>query len=98
MDPEDLRLFRRQQGYVEDLLRAGAIGNSANEETARAFARRSLVASRRIAAGQTITPDMIAVKRPGTGIPPREMEPLMGKRASKDIEEDTVLQWDMFES
>jgi len=26
------------------------------------------------------------------------MEPLMGKRASKDIEEDTVLQWDMFES
>jgi len=98
MDPEDLRLFRQQQGYVEDLLRAGAIGNSANDETARAFARRSLVASRRIAAGQTITPDMIAVKRPGTGIPPREMEPLMGKRASKDIEEDTVLQWDMFES
>jgi sialic acid synthase SpsE len=97
MDPEDLRLFRQQQAYLEDLLGSGTIGNSANEEIARRFARRSLVASRRIVAGQRATREMIAVKRPGTGIPPQGMEDLMGKRASRNIEEDTILQWEMFE-
>jgi sialic acid synthase SpsE len=96
MDPEDLRLFRQQQAYLEKLLGSGTIGNSANEEMARRFARRSLVASRRMAAGQKVTREMVGVKRPGTGIPPQGMEDLIGKHASRDIEEDTILQWDMF--
>jgi N-acetylneuraminate synthase len=97
MDPEDLRLFRQQQAYLENLLGSGALGDRASEELARRYARRSLVASRRVAAGQRVTREEIGVKRPGTGIPPKEMESLIGRCASRDIEEDTVFQWDMFE-
>ena len=35
--------------------------------------RRSIVATKNIEKGQTITLDMLGVKRPGTGLLPREM-------------------------
>lgn len=42
---------------------------AAEQETARA-ARKSLVTIAEIPAGTTLTPDLIAIKRPGTGLPP----------------------------
>lgn len=96
MDPEDLGRFLEQQAYLEALMGSSSVGNLPNEEDARKFARRSLVAFRGIAAGQSLTRDMIAVKRPGTGISPQEIENLVGRRALVDIEEDTILQWNMF--
>lgn len=96
MDPEDLERFLQQQAYLEDLLGRGEVGPSANEEMARKFARRSLVASCRIMANQSVTRNMIAVKRPGIGISPQEIENLLGRRALVDIKEDEILQWDMF--
>jgi N-acetylneuraminate synthase len=57
--------------------------------------RRSLVAARDIAAGTVITEDMIAVKRPGFGIPTRFMDLVVGRKAVKDIEEDDILTWEM---
>ena len=97
MDPDDLRTFIQQQEYLEKLLGTGQIGYSSAEESARQFARRSLVASRDISAGERVDEGMILIKRPGTGIEPKELEIVMGKRALVDIPEDTILQWDMFE-
>ena len=37
---------------------------------------------------------MLDVKRPGTGIPPRFFEKILGKKILRDIPEDEVLQWD----
>ena len=40
---------------------------------------------------------MLTFKRPGTGISPTEIDTLIGKTARTDIQEDTILQYDMFE-
>jgi len=58
--------------------------------------RRSLVAARDIRAGETITSPDIVVKRPGTGIFPRDLNAVIGMRATSPIPRDTVLTWGHF--
>jgi len=67
------------------------------EEPARQYARRSIIASRDIKAGETIREDMLIMKRPGTGIPPTEVDSVVGRVAVRDIEEDAALEWDDLE-
>ena len=64
-----------------------------DEQVVRAWAHHSVVATRDIDAGQTLDADSLAVKRPGTGIPARHLEELYGRRAARDLAENTVLQW-----
>jgi N-acetylneuraminate synthase/N,N'-diacetyllegionaminate synthase len=66
----------------------------AEAENARNM-RRSLVAVRRIRAGEVFTADMLACKRPATGIPPMLAGELLGRVAVCDIEADTQLDWSM---
>ena len=58
-------------------------------------ARRSIVANCLINKGDIITREMITFKRPGTGIKPFEIDKVLGKKASKVIEEDTILAQEM---
>jgi len=60
--------------------------------------RRSVVAERDIPKGTTISRDMLTLKRPGTGIEPRYIDNIVGKRAKKDIEKDTVIKWEKIRS
>jgi len=53
---------------------------AAEKETAKA-ARKSLVTIAEIPAGTTLTPDLIAIKRPGTGLPPA-MKPYIVDRCT----------------
>ena len=64
------------------------------EEEAVKYARRSIVSSRKILKGTTITKEMLAIKRPATGIYPKFLEKVIGSVTSKDIEEDTPIQWE----
>lgn len=52
---------------------------------------KSVVSKCAISKGQRITREMLTVKGPGTGLPPREINNLVGKIAGCDIEEDTLL-------
>ncbi len=58
--------------------------------------RKSLVASVDIPSGSKITEKMVVVKRPGTGIPPKEINKIMGKIAEKDIKKDDIIKWSDF--
>ena len=62
-----------------------------SERPARANARRSVVIARAVAAGQELSPEDLAFRRPGTGIPPFEVDRMIGKRARRDLVEGTVL-------
>lgn len=53
--------------------------------------RRSIVSTRDISAGDTITKEDLDTKRPGTGLPPDRILELVGKTAVKDIEADTII-------
>lgn len=55
--------------------------------------RRSVTAFVALAAGTVLTTDMLAVKRPGTGIAPAKLVELVGKRVTRDVAMDETLQW-----
>ena len=61
----------------------------------RREARRSLVLTRDMKAGEVITEKDIMAKRPGTGIGPKFTDIVIGRTVKKDLPEDTVLTWEM---
>lgn len=93
MDKEDLRAFRRKVDRVLTLFGRSERSVLDSEAPARTYARRSLVASRRIEAGSVIDADDLTWKRPGTGISPKDVANVIGQVAARTIEEDEILQW-----
>lgn len=53
--------------------------------------QKSIVAVVDIAGGSIITEDMIVFKKPGSGIPPGEVNKIIGKRLKRDIIKDTLI-------
>jgi N,N'-diacetyllegionaminate synthase len=58
-----------------------------------AVARKSVVAAAPIAQGEIISRESLAIKRPGGGIQPKELERLVGLRAARAIAKDELLHW-----
>jgi sialic acid synthase SpsE len=56
--------------------------------------RRSVVADRDISAGTEIGYEHLRFARPGTGIRPADIETILGRTASRDIDAETVLEWE----
>lgn len=56
--------------------------------------RRSLIATRDLPPGTVLEPEMITVKRPGTGIAPKHLELVLGRTLRAGVEADDVLTWD----
>lgn len=63
------------------------------EKSIREWAFRSIISTRKILKGETITEEMIWSKRPGSGIPSRFIPDIIGRTALEDIEENTLLSW-----
>ena len=95
VDPTQLATLVRNCRMIEKALGNPEFGFQPSEEAARRFARRSTVSAVFIPAGAAIAPDMLIMKRPGTGIPPTEIMQLVGRRAAVDIQPDSVITWDM---
>lgn len=68
-----------------------------NEKDIREWAFRSIVSTVQIRKGEVITQDMVWSKRPGTGIPSYKMQEVIGKKAIKDIEKNTLIKWEELE-
>ena len=66
------------------------------EEIPRREARRSLVLTRDVKAGEVLTARDLTAKRPGTGVPPRFADVVIGQTLSRDLPEDSVLDWHDF--
>ena len=63
-------------------------------EMKRVF-EKSVVSSREIPAGAEISREMVAAKKPGTGIPAKRLGEIVGRRAAVPIPADTVLTEEM---
>lgn len=61
----------------------------------RREARRSLVLTRDMRAGEVIKKEDLMPKRPGTGIAPAYADVVIGRAVREDLPEDTILTWDM---
>ena len=65
------------------------------EQIPRREARRSLVLTRDMKAGEIIQKEDLMPKRPGTGIAPRFADIVIGRAVKQDLAEDTILTWEM---
>jgi sialic acid synthase SpsE len=57
----------------------------------KAIFEKSVVSVVDIAAGTLLSADMLAVKKPGTGIPARRLKEILGRRVVHDLQKDAVL-------
>ncbi len=55
--------------------------------------RKSVVAATNIPVGTMITKEMLVIKRPGTGLHPRELVNIVGKIATIEIKEDDLISY-----
>ena len=91
LEPEELAAMVRSIRIVESALGDSRKRATSVEQDVKNVARRSIVARRTIADGTVITQDLLAFKRPGTGIPPSEYKKLIGRRAVRTIASDTLI-------
>ena len=91
IDSDDLKFLSKGVRRVFTALGVPNIFTVEPQERADAF-RRSVVARVSIKNGQTITKEMLDVKRPGTGLPPEKLSSIVGKKAKRDISEDELIQ------
>lgn len=66
---------------------------SENELEIKKIARKSIVLNEKLSKGTIIKREMLSIKRPGTGIAPKYIEELVGRKLNQDFDCDTVLQW-----
>lgn len=76
---------------VEAALGHGRKEPMPSETDTRAVVRRSLVAARDIAAGEVLTAEAVAIRRPGTGMTPQRLTEVLGRKTSRAIAAGTLL-------
>lgn len=63
------------------------------EQQIRTWAFRSVVTTRAVRKGETLTGEMLWTKRPGTGIPSHLLPQLIGRKALSDIPQNKLVEW-----
>mgnify|MGYP000614988924 CR=1 FL=1 len=77
-----------------EVMRGNGVKRPADsEKTTRRNNRKSLVVQQAVKAGERLTADNVAIKRPGYGIQPRFYEQVLGRTAGRDLDADAVLDW-----
>jgi len=96
IEPAELRELVKQVREVEAALGDGRkLGPAPDELEMHQKARRSLVAACAIPKGTRLERDMVTIKRPGYGIPPKFLQVVVGRTARQDIGADDVIMWEM---
>ncbi len=94
-DPDDFKKAISNFKWIDTVMGTEEKTVLACEQIPRREARRSLVLTRDMKAGEIITPEDLMPKRPGTGISPKYTDIVIGRTVKKDLKEDTILTWDM---
>jgi len=97
LDPGQLADYVAAAREAEGALGSGAIGMTDLEREVRTVAGRSVVAAAALPAGTLLTADLLALKRPGTGLPAAALPRLIGRRIRVAVRSDTIMSWDMVE-
>jgi len=95
LEPDELTALVRGIRTVESALGHGRKEPAASEVNTAAVARRSLVAARDIPAGTMLTKELIAIKRPGTGLLPAMRSYLVGRTIRVPVPAGTLLTLEM---
>ncbi len=92
LEPAELKAMVTAIRNIEQALGDGVKTPSAGEARNKAVSRKSLVASRAIRRGESLSEANLAVKRPGTGISPMRWHEVIGKIAPRDFAADELIE------
>lgn len=91
LEPGEMKAMVRGIRIVQEALGHGRKEPAASEAAIAQVARRSLVAARDLVAGTMLAEGDIAVRRPGTGLPPARRADLVGRAVRVDVKAGTPL-------
>lgn len=94
-DPEDFKKAIHNFELISTAMGSGEKTVLSCEAVPRKEARRSLVLARTVPAGTVLGQNDLIAKRPGWGIAPKFKDVVVGRKTKQNLEEDTVLTWDM---
>jgi len=92
LEPVELTAMVKGIRNIELALGDGIKRPTASELKNRAVARKSIVASRHIKAGEQFTTDNLTTKRPGTGVTPMKWHRVLGQIATRDFAADELIE------
>ena len=94
LEPQELKQMVDSIRNVEKAIGDGIKKVSKSEEKNKDIARKSIIASKAIKAGDIFTEDNVTTKRPGNGINPMKWFDLLGRTAKHNYEEDYLIELD----
>ena len=92
LEPHEFKSMVRAIRNIEKALGDGIKKPSESEIKNMAITRKSIVASRAIKSGEIFSVASLAVKRPGTGISPMDLNKIIGKIARRDFLPDEQIE------
>jgi N-acetylneuraminate synthase/N,N'-diacetyllegionaminate synthase len=97
LEPNELKEMVQGIRVIEKALGSSMKAPVESELGVRDVARRSIVAKIDISKNTVITEDMLAFKRPGTGVAPKYAGLLIGKIAKRNIHKDEMMKFENLE-
>jgi N-acetylneuraminate synthase len=92
LEPEDLEELVEGIRSIETMLANPVDKNDLDGlREMKVVFEKSVVSTRKIPAGAEILREMVAAKKPGTGIPANKLDEVVGRRARVDIPPDSVI-------
>lgn len=91
MSPEEMKVICDGAREIHIALGSARRSVGAREMNQRTAFRRSIVAARSIKAGEVLSEDSITFRRPGTGLDPTLAGQILGMKARRDIEYDSMI-------
>ena len=85
LEPNELKQMATAIRDVEKAIGDGIKKPTKEEEENKKVVRRSIMAKVDIPEGAVITEEMLVIKRPGTGIEPRHLDLVIGRRTKRNI-------------
>lgn len=92
LEPHEFRVMVEAVRAAEQALGAVRFGPAAREKASLRL-RRSLFAVENVKAGETFTRANVRSIRPAAGLHPRHLQDVLGRRAARDVEKGTPMDW-----
>ena len=96
LEPNEFKKMVDQIRSIEKALGKAVFEQNEKIKNSRKFAR-SLFVVKDIKAGQVFTEENVRSIRPSNGLSPKHLKDIIGKKAKKDLEKGTPLNWNIIE-
>lgn len=94
LEPDEFGQMVRMIRDAERVLGSDLKRPAPSEEDVRRVARRSIVLSRTVTAGHVLAESDLVIRRPGTGIQPRHLSEVIGRKMARSRSAGEPLEWE----